>query len=161
TRPNIVASAADDGTVRLWDIASGKSTQIFTGHTGWVRKVVFSHDGNKLASASSDMTVRLWNVNPESVRVEEAGIEQVLKGHTSGVRSVAFSPAPSYFEILVSSCNDSKVRLWNLTTGEVEKMFESSIGGINSIVVHPNGRQIAMAAGNGSVLLYCIVTGET
>jgi WD40 repeat protein len=57
-----VASASEDGTVRLWDTAMGAHQQTLKGYSSWVRAVVFSPDGNTVASASEDGTVRLWDM---------------------------------------------------------------------------------------------------
>jgi WD40 repeat protein len=48
----LLASASDDKTVRLWDVKSGKPHgEPLTGHTDWVWGVAFSPDGKLLASA--------------------------------------------------------------------------------------------------------------
>ena len=56
-----VASASYDGTVRLWDTATGAALQALEGHTSRVTAVAFSPDGKMVASASYDETVRLWD----------------------------------------------------------------------------------------------------
>ena len=56
-----LASAGEDGTVRLWDPATGAEQATLTGHTGRVAAVAFSPDGRQLASAGVDRTVRLWD----------------------------------------------------------------------------------------------------
>ena len=56
-----LASAGDDGTVRLWDPATGAELAALTGHAGSVTAVAFSPDGRRLASAGYDGTVRLWD----------------------------------------------------------------------------------------------------
>ena len=56
-----LASAGDDGTVRLWDPAIGAELAALTGHAGTVTAVAFSPDGRLLASAGDDGTVRLWD----------------------------------------------------------------------------------------------------
>jgi len=61
TNSKTVASASDDGTVRLWDAATGASLQVLEGHNDWVNAVAFSADGKTVASASYDGTVRLWD----------------------------------------------------------------------------------------------------
>ena len=58
---SLLASASDDGTVRLWNPSTGQEVQKLEGHTGEVSAVAFSADGSLLASASFDDTVRLWN----------------------------------------------------------------------------------------------------
>ena len=71
----LVASASDDGTVRLWDAAMGAARQTLKGHSGSVKAVAFSPDGKLVASASYDGTVRLWDAAMGAVR-------QTLKGHS-------------------------------------------------------------------------------
>ena len=56
---SIVASASDDGTVKLWDARSGQELQTLTAHSDWVTAVAFSLDGSVVASASTDGTVKL------------------------------------------------------------------------------------------------------
>ena len=56
-----LASASQDGTVKVWDAATGQETLTLKGHTGPVWSVAFSPDGQRLASASHDRTVKVWD----------------------------------------------------------------------------------------------------
>jgi WD40 repeat protein len=43
-----VVSGSDDGTVRLWDAATGALHKTLEGHTGWVTSAAFSPDSKLL-----------------------------------------------------------------------------------------------------------------
>ncbi len=55
-----LVTCSHDGTVRLWDVASGKEVRRFTGHTGPTFGAAFSPDGKYILTASFDYTARLW-----------------------------------------------------------------------------------------------------
>ena len=64
----LLASADGDGTVRLWNPATGQpvgapplQTGAKSGRGRGVNGVAFSPDGTLLATADGDGTVRLWN----------------------------------------------------------------------------------------------------
>ena len=81
----LVASASDDRTVRLWDARTGAERRTLAGHSGSVSAVTFSPDGQLVASASYDGTVRLWDTRTGAER-------HTLAGHSGSVNAVAFSP---------------------------------------------------------------------
>jgi hypothetical protein len=59
-----LASACLDGTVKVWDAATGKESLTLKGHAGSVYSVAFGPDGQRLASASTDGTVKVWDARP-------------------------------------------------------------------------------------------------
>lgn len=57
-----VAAGSYDGTVRVWDVTTGRIRATLTAHTGAVTVMAFARDGRTPVTGSEDGTVRLWKV---------------------------------------------------------------------------------------------------
>jgi WD40 repeat protein len=56
-----IGGVAEDTTVRVWDVATGRQIHMLKGHTLSVMGVAFSSDGHTVTSASSDF-IKVWDV---------------------------------------------------------------------------------------------------
>ena len=63
TDSRLIAAGGVDGSVTIWDLATGQLHRRFQGHTEWVRSIKFSPDSTRLYSASRDKTVKVWQVS--------------------------------------------------------------------------------------------------
>ena len=143
-----LASAGDDGTVRLWDPATGAEQALSVGIRR-VHAVAFSPGGRRLASAGDDGTVRLWD--------PATGAElAALSGHTGRVHAVAFSPGGRR---LASAGDDGTVRLWDPATGTELAALSGHTGQVTAVAFSPDGRRLASASWDRTVRLWDPATG--
>ncbi|MEH1962144.1 MAG: pentapeptide repeat-containing protein [Nostoc sp.] len=77
---NLLAIGDTLGQISLWQTTDGQQSLTWEAHTGWVRSIVFSADGQTLFSGSDDQTVKQWDLTGRCV--------QVFRMHTGFVWSV-------------------------------------------------------------------------
>ena len=135
-----LASGSPDGTIRLWDVATGEPIATLQGHADWVRSVSFSPDGMTLASGSSDETVRLWDV------ATGAPIA-TLEGHTAWVLSVSFSPDGDTLAS-ASGSGDGTVKLWDVATHTTIATLQGHADWVSAVSFSPDGTTLASGSGN-------------
>ncbi len=101
-----LATAAEDGTVALWNARTGASLGRLDGHVGRVRDVTFSPDGATVLTAGADGTARIWD---RSTRRERRRV--ALPGALQGVRL-----DPTGRRVVVLG-EDEAVSIWDTATG--------------------------------------------
>ena len=149
----LLASGGDDGTVRLWDPATGMQRRTLKYAPNWihneVRNVAFSPDGGLLASAQYKW-LALWDLATGEQR-------RTLNGHTGFVWGVAFSPDG---QLLASGGEDGTVRLWDPATGEQRRTLTGHTGVVWRVAFSPDGQLLASGGNDKTVRLWDPATGE-
>jgi len=79
-----------------------------------------------------------------------------LKGHTSDVWGVAFSPDGKY---LASGSSDGTARLWDLATGETVHIFEGHAGEVGELQFSPDGKTLLVGS-TEAAHLWAIPSGQ-
>jgi WD40 repeat protein/DNA-binding SARP family transcriptional activator len=96
----------EEGTVKLWDPASGSEVATLEGHTGPAFKAIFSADGARIASGSLE-DVRVWDA---------ATNEELMTLPHGAAFGLTFSPDGTR---LASSADNSEVRVWALDVDDL------------------------------------------
>ncbi|EDX83925.1 hypothetical protein S7335_1622 [Synechococcus sp. PCC 7335] len=124
-----LASAAEDQTVRFWNLADGACLKTLKAHDEMIWSVTFSHDGRLLATGSYDHTAKLWDA-------ETGECVAVLSGHTDQVFSVVFSPDDA---LIASTSSDGSIKIWAVQTGQCLKTLTGHNGFVCSGTFYPLG----------------------
>lgn len=69
-----LATGSDDGTVRVWDAATGTELLVLNCGNVMVEKVFFSPDGRRLATVTSDSALRVWDASPPAGGSARSGL---------------------------------------------------------------------------------------
>ena len=158
----LLASGSQDGTVRLWDPATGQPAgPPLEGRHGPVQALtaVPVPDGRTLlASGSQDGTVRLW----DPATGQPAG--PPLEGRHGPVQALTAVPVPGGRTLLASGSQDGTVRLWDPATGQPAgpplEGHTDSVQALTAVPV-PDGRTLlASGSQDGTVRLWDPATGQ-
>ena len=152
-----LASGSHDGTVLLWDVATGRQVRAIEDHRLHgkpyeVVSVAFSPDGKRVASASSDQTVRVWEVSTGAAVWKFSKVEYA--------QEVAFSQDGN--RLAVANCDT--VLVWNLNTGTLLRTISKARFGADShycaghVAFLENGRKIVADA--GPIQIWQVATGQ-
>jgi WD40 repeat protein len=147
-----VVFGAEDG-IHVWDTATGTQRSTMNGHSDRVTALAFSRDGQFLVSGADDTTILVWNFT--------AGTEQpdyVLKGHTWGVNSVAFSTDAKL--VVSTSPVDGTMRVWSGAISVNESVIEGHTRAVSTISFSHDGGHIASGSEDSTIRVWDAVTGR-
>jgi hypothetical protein len=143
-----LASASYDGTVKVWDMTTGKLLRDLSDHTGAVYGVAFSPDGTRIASAGQDQTVKIWDSTRDRKPL-------TLTGHAAAVYDVAFSPKGRW---LASASYDGTVKVWDMISGQEAGILKGHAAWVYSLAFSPDGTRIATASMDQTVKVWDTAT---
>jgi WD40 repeat protein len=140
----LLASASDDGTVRIWEVPGGRALATLEDHTGAVWGVALSADGQLLATGNVDGSVKLWDT-------DSGRVWATLRGHTSAVWGVALAGEG---QLLASSSADGAIRLWDVPGGRALAILQGHTSMVTGVAISQDGRSLASSSPDGSVRLW-------
>jgi len=143
--------------VKLWDLKTGKVTQAFEGEKLYTTALTISSDGKYVAAGRNIInkddkeiySLIVWDMNNFKEKLS-------LKGHTHNIVSVAFSPDNQY---LLSGSWDGTMRLWDIKSGKVKKIFHDGIG-VGSVAFSKSMHHVYSIHSTGVIKIWDISTGK-
>jgi WD40 repeat protein len=143
-------SASDDGTLKLWNAATGKEIRTFIGHADAVSGCAFSPDGTLLVSASFDKTLKLWEVT-NSLEI------RTFTGHQGPVLSCSFSPDGSH---LASASTDKTIKLWKVSGAKAIRTFTGHKDAVYDCTFSPDGAYLVSTSLDKTLKLWELASGK-
>jgi len=157
-----VVTGSQDGTVKLWDAATGRLVRTLGRHSDRdlvFQVVAFSPDGTRALSGIDRGGMKLWDVTTGRLirAIDTNGVSQ------SGLaRSVAFLPDGTR---ALAGLLDGKAALWDIATGQHLQTFDHGdprIGGVVPVVVafSPDGAALVTVGLDQKAKLWDAATGK-
>jgi WD40 repeat protein len=153
----ILARAAQDKTIRLWDVASGSPiSEAIAVFDSWARSVAFSPDGRSLAVGGC-WSFKIFDVteasNPESIYDQKTN---------TCVNDIKFSPDGTQIAaIKKASDTESAILLFNVNSkSTLDLDSELHKGSVWSLAFTPDGHVLASAGDDELIRLWNTENGE-
>jgi len=145
-----ILSGSSDGTIKLWNIATGECIRTFKGHSDCVSSIIYSPDGKKILSASTDKTIKEWDV-------ETGRCIRTYLGHSDKINSAVYSPNGGK---ILSASDDKTIMEWDVEGEKCIKIYHGHSGQVNSAVYNPNGNKILSASSDNRIKEWDMETGK-
>ncbi len=151
-----LASGADDGRVKLWDVTSAEPREMTALSAGFrVNGLAFSLDGKTLAASGDGVPIKRWELSHPEAPVELLPLE-AKDGHTGWVYAMAFSPRAN---LLISAGTGGEVIAWDLASDPKKfsprklALPHSSIGIVSALAFTPDGETMLSAGSDNNITL--------
>ena len=149
---SLLASASDDGTLRIWDVGEGRSAcKPLRGHVNHVMCLHFCPRANIIASGSFDESVKLWDLR-------SGRCIRTIQAHSEPITTVQFHSDGS---TLATSSFDGLVRLWDHGSGQCLKTLQTEgTPPVGSFRFSPNGRFLLCGTLDARIRLWDYVSAR-
>ena len=143
-----VATASWDGTVKLWDVATGAEQKRFTVPGEQLHRVAISD--RVLAVGTGKGTVVLFDLASGHALGALAG------AHSSAVLALAFDGAG---ERLSVGSEDHAISLWDVASRKIERRFDAHDGPVTDIAFMSDGKRLLSVSYDPTLKLWDAAAG--
>ena len=144
----LAASSSSDYTIHIWDLTKRQRKLVLYGHSDDVEDFAFASDDVGV-SVSRDWRILVWNL-------ATGAVSRVIEGHEKDVLSVVCGDGCIY-----TSGDDMTLRVWDLETGELLKMWGPFENETDSCAIDPIHGRAVLGCDDGAIRVFDINTSET
>ena len=145
-----VVSGSSDTTLRIWNVADGRTVKLIRNVGLGAYGLDVSPDGTRIAAACKDGMVREF-------RAEDGAPLRELAGHRGYVRAVRYTRDGAR---LLSTADDGTVRVWTTDKNEPLTTLQGHRGGVLAVDIDADGRRVLAGGRDGTVRLWDVNTGK-
>jgi guanine nucleotide-binding protein subunit beta-2-like 1 protein len=146
-------SASWDGSVRLWNVASGKTVSTLVGHSKDVLSVALSADDRQIITGGLDHQIKIWNTRSECKHTVDKN------QHTDAVSCVKFYHAAKP-AICVTASWDKTIKVWDNLYMTLMYTFTGHKAQINTLDMVHGSSYLASGSRDGQVMVWDLVQGK-
>ena len=143
-----LAIGCADGRLLIHDVSNGELVDEFADHDAQILRIQIAPDG-RIATSDRDGVIHLTGDPDGAPRL-------TLKGHRSGVGSLAFTPDAT---TLATGSIDRMIKVWDLESGQCTSTIPAGNGTVRQLEFREDGRRL-VASGWWRVDEWDVVTGE-
>ncbi len=146
----LVSTSGEDRTIRVWNLETGQLMQTIGENIGPVTEITFSPDGKYFVTGSigDDRYIRFW----------DTATLKLLKTYSQQAYIYGLGITPDGKQLVVAVKN--YVKVWDIATGKELWYKKGPSLDINAIAISPNGRLVATANKEGTIMLFDISSGQ-
>jgi WD40 repeat protein len=144
----LIATGAEDGTLRIWCSRTGEILGTLWGHTAKVVSLAFSPDSGRLVSASWDNTLKVWDL---------AEAQESRYGHVYSIGALAISPDGSWAG---TGQEDGSVALTEITGKSETRIVGKHAAAAWKCKFSPDSRWFVSGSKDGTITAWPVAAGE-
>jgi WD40 repeat protein len=148
------STPSENGFIKVFDAHNGAERFTMASHSGPVRSIAYSPQGQYLASGGDDGMAKLWDT-------KTGKLVRTIAARDSSITSlgaIGFSPDGKHLAGALTEA--ATVRIWDTVAGRQVRELRGHTGNVTHLVFSPDGGRLATASEDRMVKVWNMETGR-